>query len=724
MRIEELLERLDGVRRQGDGYIARCPAHEDKNPSLSLTERDGKILLHCFAGCPPEAIVSALGLEMKDLFIDGKEGEKMRGQSDEKGLTLEEYSEAKKLPVEFLRSLGIREMKDENGKSYLAIPYHPDKEAREESVIWRYRFSLEGENKFGWQRGAKPRLYGTWRKENKESENIILVEGESDAQTLWFCGVPALGVPGVNCWKESWGKYLKGKNVLVWEEPGAEGILTQKLVNSPAKRIYIIRPEDGIKDASDLFLACDGDKETFLQRLKALIQKARGESKKEMFPFLAEIREIEIPEEIEPPLACQAFKEYCKAFSPDMPDGYIALAIPVWLGVGLGHKARLLDVPGKWAGYPIFWSLFVAPSSSFKSSIIEYTKSAIPKKKFSTLTGEEEPIIIVPDYSSVEGILADLSKHEATDFLIVIDEFYKLLADAQKNSYHAQIKGFLHISYKPRFSYSRSLKGGRTEFEDATIWVMTAATKDELIKNGGRRELEGGFLTRFMPIFFEKQPPKTSLKSDILFGERTRQTLLRLQEIYRELPPKDFRFTPEAEELYVEIKEKFEDALPKHLSEVQSWLARGFEAMLHYALLLAAADAVEELVIVDWGKELKTDKQKWEEEDCLPVERKHLLLAFGVLRDYIYPSIIRISQKLIGEPIAKEVDRVAEFILLNGGKATRAEIMRHFRYSAKTMEEILKTGEQGDKLACSNDRTKGRATQIIRVITSDFEQLF
>ena len=59
--ISDWLDRLEGVRKSGTGYKARCPAHDDKNPSLSIVEGDdGKVLVTCFAGCPFEAIRDAL----------------------------------------------------------------------------------------------------------------------------------------------------------------------------------------------------------------------------------------------------------------------------------------------------------------------------------------------------------------------------------------------------------------------------------------------------------------------------------------------------------------------------------------------------------------------------------------------------------------------------------------------------------------------------------------
>jgi len=56
-------------RLYGRGYRLRCPAHNDKNPSLSISVgHDGRILLHCFTGCALEEICNALGIRTKDLY--------------------------------------------------------------------------------------------------------------------------------------------------------------------------------------------------------------------------------------------------------------------------------------------------------------------------------------------------------------------------------------------------------------------------------------------------------------------------------------------------------------------------------------------------------------------------------------------------------------------------------------------------------------------------------
>jgi len=68
--IENTLSRLDKPRQRQPGqWSARCPAHPDKSPSLSVRETpDGAVLLHCFGGCETAEIVASLGLELSDLF--------------------------------------------------------------------------------------------------------------------------------------------------------------------------------------------------------------------------------------------------------------------------------------------------------------------------------------------------------------------------------------------------------------------------------------------------------------------------------------------------------------------------------------------------------------------------------------------------------------------------------------------------------------------------------
>lgn len=67
-----LLAKLDRVKENGPGrWMACCPAHDDRSPSLSIREtEDGTVLIHCFAGCSQASIILAVGLNFADLYPD------------------------------------------------------------------------------------------------------------------------------------------------------------------------------------------------------------------------------------------------------------------------------------------------------------------------------------------------------------------------------------------------------------------------------------------------------------------------------------------------------------------------------------------------------------------------------------------------------------------------------------------------------------------------------
>lgn len=65
---EPLLQRLDGVQRQGNGWRARCPACEGRSRKLSIAESDGRVLVHCFGGCAAIDVLDAVGMTWADIM--------------------------------------------------------------------------------------------------------------------------------------------------------------------------------------------------------------------------------------------------------------------------------------------------------------------------------------------------------------------------------------------------------------------------------------------------------------------------------------------------------------------------------------------------------------------------------------------------------------------------------------------------------------------------------
>ena len=69
MIADTLLSRLDNCKPLGvDRWLARCPAHADQRPSLSIRETDDRVLIHCWSGCSASDVVAAVGLQLDALF--------------------------------------------------------------------------------------------------------------------------------------------------------------------------------------------------------------------------------------------------------------------------------------------------------------------------------------------------------------------------------------------------------------------------------------------------------------------------------------------------------------------------------------------------------------------------------------------------------------------------------------------------------------------------------
>jgi len=270
--IDTLLSCLQGVRRNGsNGWLALCPAHDDHEPSLSIKVVDGKILLKCFAGCELREILKPLHLEPKDLFIDGNggRGSVTNGQRCQpvngapkhsqkeltggvstivNGVNVSTLAEAKRLPIDFLKSLGISDYKY-NDQPSVKIPYYSE-DGTETAVRFRLSLTAEAGERFKWRKGDRAMPYGLNRLgQIKKTGWVLIVEGESDCWTCWFHNIPALGAPGKGVWPPAWGEYLKGLVVYVWQEPEAEDFVLRVLKSAPD--LWIIRALDGIKDISE-----------------------------------------------------------------------------------------------------------------------------------------------------------------------------------------------------------------------------------------------------------------------------------------------------------------------------------------------------------------------------------------------------------------------------------------------------------------------------------------
>ena len=251
-KLDEILRSLHTVRQQSNGsWIACCPAHSDDTPSLHITLTDDRVLLHCFAGCTTEQICAALGIELRDLFLNDGDA----NQKSQSGLMLEDFAKAKRLGVEFLLRHYVRQG-EWRGKPAVAFVY---RDADGDFWAIRYRIAMTGD-RFRWESGTtvKRLLYGAWQIpiwRQRGVQTVLLVEGESDALTLWQAGIPAVGVPGSDSLSAENARLLDGFDVVLWREPDNGGeTLLERAHALFGNRLRIVTPPDGIKDASELWL--------------------------------------------------------------------------------------------------------------------------------------------------------------------------------------------------------------------------------------------------------------------------------------------------------------------------------------------------------------------------------------------------------------------------------------------------------------------------------------
>lgn len=176
MTLDELLAKCAGVRREGAGWSARCPAHDDRRASLSISEgAEGRLLVHCHAQCQLDAVLVAWGLTPRDLFPEG---------TAESKIPLAEYA-----------------YYDELGTHLYDVVKFPPKEFRQRRA--------DGE----WSmRGVRRVLYRL--PELTKQAVVYIAEGEKDVNRLWREGLAATcNVGGAGKWKPDLTVQLKAAAV-------------------------------------------------------------------------------------------------------------------------------------------------------------------------------------------------------------------------------------------------------------------------------------------------------------------------------------------------------------------------------------------------------------------------------------------------------------------------------------------------------------------------------
>ena len=205
--LRRVLERLPDARRNGKGWQARCPAHDDTSPSLSVTAGDdGRVLLHCFGGCTFEAVAAALGLTAADLAPEMPTREPSRnGRGRKNGRR---------------RIVATYDYRDAAGGLLFQVVRFEPKDFRQR----RPDPSKPG----GWIKnlqGVRRVLYRLPELTAADSARpVFFVEGEKDAERLAALGLIATTAPGgAGNWKAEYGEPLRGRSVVIMPDNDKKG---------------------------------------------------------------------------------------------------------------------------------------------------------------------------------------------------------------------------------------------------------------------------------------------------------------------------------------------------------------------------------------------------------------------------------------------------------------------------------------------------------------------
>ena len=294
---------IEKAKITGDNLIGCCPFHGDTKPSFSVDLKTG--LFNCFScgesGNYIQYRAKREGIDTSEAYkkileergLDRDIGTKAKTAVPD-SYTVEDYAKEKHLPAQWLKTFfAVSDGKDKRVGPFVSMQYFNE---QQEKTVFRKRYPKGSAQRFAWSNGSKGKLtlYGEWLMDRiREEGYVILCEGESDTQTLWYLGIPALGVPGATTYKPEWTKVLSGLQVYLHVEPDNGGqVFRTQMVKKLHQGEFLGQVftwscgPTGHKDPSDLYIAMGDDAAS---KIKELLKDAKqidleAENKVEVIP--------------------------------------------------------------------------------------------------------------------------------------------------------------------------------------------------------------------------------------------------------------------------------------------------------------------------------------------------------------------------------------------------------------------------------------------------------
>ncbi len=247
MQFDEILAHFQIQKRYGDKAQARCPCHDDKQASLTITKGRRTVLLHCHAGCNFEDIIQKVGLKKQDLYFE----ERPPGSS---WRAYVEGREHKRIEAVYNYVSAI------NGEyTFTKIRMQDKRMIYGVLCNGRFTYGLMGKH-----RKDLKSVYGNLKGLNKaiaENRPVFIPEGEKDVDTLTKRDYTALTYGGSGDWQSEFATLFKGAEVYILadnDEPGrkvANTILSDLKGIAKSAKVIVPVPDIPKADISDFFAA-------------------------------------------------------------------------------------------------------------------------------------------------------------------------------------------------------------------------------------------------------------------------------------------------------------------------------------------------------------------------------------------------------------------------------------------------------------------------------------
>lgn len=348
----------------------------------------------------------------------------------------------------------------------------------------------------------------------------------------------------------------------------------------------------------------------------------------------------------------------------------------VILGAAMGNNVRIPSY-GHQILYPNIWLVLIAPSGFMrKSTALSLGKSllvqAVPKR-------------ILPDDFTPEK-LADILKDEAAG-IMTISEFVKILQILDRD-YNRGAKEMLTELYDSPDHYVIQRKmGGKTTITDAAISLLGATTVGWLEDRVKKRDLEGGFLARFLFLPATERGPRVTEIPDVAHNIRL-SLCDHLRSVAEVKGVADFSLV---KKIYNDWEYKYErhiekDGMPSELTGVYS---RAGVTARKLAVIFQASLKPGELKISPGAMQSA--------------------MAFV---EYIHRATAQIARSFGDSWFEKQLIKAKHFVMSRGGRVKRDDLIRHMKIKARDLDEVMRTLQESGEIEPSTEKTSGRPITI------------